>query len=109
PQDGDQRDKVPPTVSKDKVHDHLRNLKIYKSMGPDVMHPRVPRALADVVAKPLSTIFEKSWQSGEVPADWEKGNITPTFKKGGKEDPGKIMEQILLDAMLKHMEVSEVI
>ncbi|KFP34256.1 RNA-directed DNA polymerase from mobile element jockey, partial [Colius striatus] len=91
------------------VKNLLCKLNTHKSMGPDGMHPRVLRELADVIAKPLSIIFEQSWRTGEVPEDWRKANVTSVFKKGRKDDsgsyrlvslipiPGRVMERLILN------------
>jgi len=110
-----------PLVEEDCVRDHLSNLDAHISMGPDGMHPRVLREQADVIAEPLSIIFERSWRTGEVPEDWRKATVTPIFKKGKKEDPGnyrlvsltsvlgKVMEQLILEVIIKHVEEKNVI
>ncbi|KFU90828.1 hypothetical protein M959_14837, partial [Chaetura pelagica] len=110
-----------PTVE-EYVHDHLKNLKVHKSMGTDGVHPRDLRELADAVAQSLSIIFERLWWSGEDPIYWKKKRQhSPFFKRRKKEDPenyrpviltsvpGKIMEQILLENLLRHVENKEVI
>jgi len=90
-------------------------------MGPSGMHLGVLRELADIIAKPLSIIFERSRRTGEVPEEWRKANVTPSFKKGKKEDPGnykpvsltsiteKMMEQLILDVIIKQVEEKKVI
>jgi len=114
------KDDLPP-VKEDCVRVHFSNLDAHKSMGPDGMHPRVLRELPDVIAEPLSITFERSWRTGEVPEDWRKANVIPIFKKGKKEDPGnyrlvsltsipgKMVEQLILEVIIKQMEEQKVI
>ncbi|RMB90796.1 hypothetical protein DUI87_32789 [Hirundo rustica rustica] len=106
----------PPIIQGEAVRELLRCLDTYKSMGPDGIHPRVRRELADELAKPLSTIYQQSWLTGEVPDDWKLASVTLIHKKGGKEDPsnyrpvsltsapGKIMEQFILGAITQNLQ-----
>ncbi|CAM4604369.1 unnamed protein product [Caretta caretta] len=110
-----------PSVEKEVVRDYLEKLDVHKYMGLDALHPRVLKELADLIAEQLAIIFENSWRSGEVLDDWKKANVAPIFKKGKKEDPGnsrpvsltsvpgKIMEQVLKESILKHLEERKVI
>ncbi|KAJ7422086.1 hypothetical protein WISP_39754 [Willisornis vidua] len=45
----------------------LLQLDPYKSMRPDVIHPRILKELADAITKPLSIILEQSQESRAVP------------------------------------------
>lgn len=74
----------------------------------------------DAGVRSLLIIFEWSWQLGVVPGDQKRTNII-IFEKGKKEDlwnyrldnltsiTGKVMQQILLKIISKHMEVKNVI
>ncbi|KAM7094975.1 germ cell nuclear acidic protein isoform 2-T2 [Ciconia maguari] len=106
-----------PFVDTEVVRDQLCQLNVYKSMGPDGIHPRVLKELADVIAGHLLIICQRSWESREVPADWKLASVISIYKNGVREDPGnyrpvsltshsgKIMEKIILgttDSYLKN-------
>ena len=80
------------------------------------MHPGVLREPANITAKPLALIFERSEQSRELPGK------SPTQLQYGQEGRsgelqagqqhlvvlGKIMEQIILEAIFKYMKDKKV-
>ncbi|KFP55077.1 hypothetical protein N323_08807, partial [Cathartes aura] len=110
-----------PLVDTEIVRDHLYQLDVHKSMGPDGIHPRVLKELADVMAGPRSIICQRFWESGEVPAHSELASVIPVYKKGMREDPrnyrpvsltsvpGKIMEKIILGAIGEHLKNNTII
>ena len=97
------------------VREHLNKPDILKSTEPDRLHPQVLRDLVDVTVRPLLIIFARSWCLRDVSEGWTKANVTPMFKKGKKEDlwiyrlvsltsvPGKVMEQIILKTISRHL------
>ncbi|TRZ07686.1 hypothetical protein HGM15179_019418 [Zosterops borbonicus] len=76
-----------PVIQEEAVRDLMSHLDAHKSMGPDRIHPRVMRELAEELDKLVSINYHQSWLAREVPDDWNLANVTPIHKKGQKEDP----------------------
>ena len=98
-------------ITVEDVYERLTNLNIGKSPGPDTIHPRMLKELANELCKPLEIIFSKSLSEGKLPDDWKKADITAIHKKGDKHAPenyrpisltpicSKILEKIIRDKM----------
>lgn len=50
--------------------------------------PEYQREVADVTAGPLSTVYQRPWEAGELPAGWRLANVILIYKKGTGEDTG---------------------
>ena len=66
------------------VENHLKNLDINKSPGPDHLSPRILKECALELSNSLCNLFNKSFHSGSLPSDWKIAHIIPVHKKGPK-------------------------
>ena len=103
-------------ITEDIVLNKLQKLKVNKSPGPDLIHPRVLRDVSPAIATPVTIIFRTSLRTKELPDDWKHANVSAVFKnKGEKTSPVnyrpvsltcilcKVMESIIRDSLIDHM------
>jgi len=103
-------------VDEDKVRKKLLSLNVSKSSGPDKMHPRIFKELADCLTKPLFIIFDHSLKIGRLPHRWKEATITAVYKnKGNKQHADnyrpisltsiacKMMETIIREPLLQYL------
>ena len=53
-------------VSTDDVYKRLMSLKVSKSKGPDICHPRLMKETAESIKEPLQMIFDKTFKEGTL-------------------------------------------
>jgi hypothetical protein len=99
----------------------LKTLDESKSQGPDELHPKILKEMAEELAGPMSCVFRKSINEGVVPRQWKQANVTPIFKKGKKQRKEnyrpvsltsiacKVMEKIIRDRIIQHLLTNEVL
>ena len=82
----------------------LSQLDVTKSPGPDALHPRVLYEIRHTIANQLTSIFQHSWDTGQLPGDWKKANISAIHKKGPKCEPNNYRPVSLTAVCCKLME-----
>jgi hypothetical protein len=102
-------------VTEEAVLKKLIKLKSSKSAGPDGLHPRVLKEVANQIKTPLRIIFQMSLDQGVVPQEWKSAHVSAIFKKGSKKAAGnyrpvsltavicKVLESIIRDSLVSHM------
>ena len=94
----------------------LFNLKPGKAAGPDKIRPLILKELRVELAHIIKVIFERSLETGKLPADWCKAHVTPIYKKGEKSLASnyrpisltcilcKVLEHILASNIVRHLD-----
>jgi hypothetical protein len=108
-------------INEDIITKLLNHMKINKSPGIDDLSSTFLIKIKDVIVKPLTRIFQRSFESGLVPEDWKSANITPLFKKGSKakvenyrpisltSQLGKLFEKMVKDQINEYLNVNQLI
>jgi hypothetical protein len=103
-------------VTENGVFKLLKGLNPHKAAGPDTIKPRLLKECAKELAPIFTILFNKSLQTGLVPAEWNQANVTPVFKKGEKFKASnyrpvsltciacKLLEHIVVSNTLDHLD-----
>ena len=79
---GDQHNELLDTViAEDLVHKKLVSLVANKTPGVDGFVSNIFINTAHNISLPLHIIFQRSINSGEIPADWKRANVFAIYKK----------------------------
>ena len=71
-------------LNRNEVLPALREINPHKATGYDMLPPRVLKMAAELLATPLTTIFNQAFEENRWPSAWKRGEWIPIFKK---EDP----------------------
>ena len=109
------------SITRTEIFETLAALKPNKAPGPDNIHSQILKNCAGSLAKPLVSLFTQSINTGILPGDWRRANVTPVFKKGSKISPEnyrpisltsqvvKVLEGLVRSKMMSFLDENDII
>ena len=88
-------------TSEEKVLKIMTNIEISKAAGVDKLSGRFLKDGANMLAKPISTLYNLSVSQGVFPNACKVAKLKPIFKKGKKTDPSNYRPISLLPSISK--------
>ncbi len=107
-------------IDEEEIREHLENLNVNKSPGPDKLNPRILKETSAQLSKAFAMLYKQSLSEGTLPVEWKSATITPIFKnKGSKHQatnyrpvsltsiPCKVLEKIIRKKIMEHMKSND--
>ena len=91
-------------ISIQDIKDVLKNLNVSKPCGPDLISPHLLKEGADILARSLCILFNRSLEANYFPNTWKFGNVSPIYKKDDRSLPSNYRPITLLNQVGKVME-----
>ena len=88
-------------ITTTEIENVLKKLKSGKAVGIDGISNEMLKCGRSIFLKPLCTLFNKIFASGEYPLQWSEGIITTLFKNGDRMNPDNYRGITLCSSLAK--------
>lgn len=88
-------------ITKEEFVEHLKKLKKGKAPGENEIKNEAWRLMPTEIGEVLWKLINKIWKEGEIPEKWNRGLISPIYKKGRKDDVKNYRGVTLMDTAYK--------
>ena len=91
-------------ITEERVLKKLKQINPSKSAGNDNISNAVLKETAEEITEAVTKIFKRSLEESKLPEDWKTSNITPIYKKDGRNKVGNYRGVHLTSQLCKTME-----